>query len=90
MERIKKIMTAILKWLVSIPSDKLLHFIAGSMIAAFFALTVPCTARICVLFAAGAAIAKEAFDQYRYKEWNWLDLPYSMAGGLIIQIFVWL
>ena len=30
METIKKILTAILKWLGSIPSDKLLHLIAGN------------------------------------------------------------
>lgn len=90
METIKKILTAILNWLVSIPSDKLLHFIAGAMIASFFALVVPYTARVCVLFAAVAGIAKEVFDQYRYKGWDWLDLTYTIAGGLIIQIFAWL
>lgn len=41
METIKKILTAILKWLGSIPSDKLLHLIAGAVIAAFFALVIP-------------------------------------------------
>lgn len=76
METIKKILTAILKWLGSIPSDKLLHLIAGAVIAAFFA--------------AIAGVAKEAFDQYRYKGWDWLDLAYTMAGGFIIQIFAWL
>lgn len=47
-------------------------------------------AGICVLFAAIAGVAKEAFDQYRYKGWDWLDLAYTMAGGFIIQIFAWL
>lgn len=37
-----------------------------------------------------AGVAKEAFDQYRYKGWDWLDLAYTMAGGFIIQIFAWL
>ena len=82
METIKNILTAILKWLGSIPSDKLLHLIAGAVIAAFFALVIPYTAEICVLFAAIAGVAKEAFDQYRYKGWDWLDLAYTMAGGL--------
>ena len=45
METIKNILTAILKWLGSIPSDKLLHLIAGAVIAAFFALVIPYTAR---------------------------------------------
>ena len=79
METIKNILTAILKWLGSIPSDKLLHLIV-----------IPYTAEICVLFAAIAGVAKEAFDQYRYKGWDWLDLAYTMAGGFIIQIFAWL
>ena len=90
METIKNILTAILKWLGSIPSDKLLHLFAGAVIAAFFALVIPYTAEICVLFAAIAGVAKEAFDQYRYKGWDWLDLAYTMAGGFIIQIFAWL
>lgn len=55
-----------------------------------FALVIPYTAEICVLFAAIAGVAKEAFDQYRYKGWDWLDLAYTMAGGFIIQIFAWL
>lgn len=90
METIKKIMTTISKWLGGISSDKLLHFIAGAVIAAFFALVVPCTAGICALFAAVAGVAKEAFDQYRYKGWDWLDLAYTIVGGGIIQIFIWL
>ena len=85
METIKKILTAILKWLGSIPSDKLLHLIAGAVIAAFFALVIPYTAGICVLFAAIAGVAKEAFDQYRYKGWDWLDLAYTMAFGFNID-----
>ena len=87
METIKKILTAILKWLGSIPSDKLLHLIAGAVIAAFFALVIPYTAEICVLFAAIAGVAKEAFDLYRYFV---CDLAYTKAGGFIIQIFAWL
>lgn len=62
----------------------------SAVIAAFFALVIPYTAEICVLFAAIAGVAKEAFDQYRYKGWDWLDLAYTMAGGFIIQIFAWL
>lgn len=75
METIKNILTAILKWLGSIPSDKLLHLIAGAVIAAFFALVIPYTAEICVLFAAIAGVAKEAFDQYRYKDGIGLTWP---------------
>lgn len=90
METIKKILTAILKWLGSIPSDKLLHLLAGVLVAAFFALVVPHTAKWCIVFAVFAGVAKESIDQYRYKGWDWLDLAYTMAGGFIIQIFAWL
>ncbi len=90
MEIIKKILKTLMGWIGSISPDKLLHFIAGTLIAAFFALVIPYTAGICVLFAAIAGVAKEAFDQYRYKGWDWLDLAYTMAGGFIIQIFAWL
>lgn len=37
----QNILTAILKWLGSIPSDKLLHLIAGAVIAAFSPLSFP-------------------------------------------------
>lgn len=90
METIKKILTAIMEWIGSISHDKLLHFIAGALIAAFFAIVFPRAANWCVVFACIAGIAKEAIDQYRYKGWDSLDLAYTIAGGGIIQIFAWL
>lgn len=90
METIIKIYKAMISWLGHIAPDKLLHFIAGALIAAFFALVIPCTAGWCLAFAIAAGIAKEAFDQYLYKGWNFIDLAYTVAGGLIVQLFAWI
>lgn len=77
-------------WLGGIARDKLLHFIAGALIATFFALVMPCLARWCVVFAILVGVAKESIDQYRYNGWDWVDLAYTVGGGFIIQIFAWL
>lgn len=90
MEIIKKILKTLMGWIGSISPDKLLHFIAGTLIAAFFAIVFPCTANWCIVFAFVAGLAKEIIDQYRYKGWDFLDLAYTVAGGGIIQIFAWL
>ena len=46
----KKILERIKGLLLSIPHDKLLHFIAGGVIASFFAIVIGATAEYCVLF----------------------------------------
>ena len=67
-----------------------LHLLAGVLVAAFFALVMPCTAGWCIVFTVFAGVVKEIIDQYRYNGWDWVDLAYTVAGGLIIQIFAWL
>ena len=68
----KKILERIKGLLLSIPHDKLLHFIAGGVIASFFAIVIGATAEYCVLFSAIAGCIKEAVD--RVEE----------AGGLVV------
>lgn len=54
----KKILERIKGLLLSIPHDKLLHFIAGGVIASFFAIVIGATAEYCVLFSAIAGCIK--------------------------------
>lgn len=90
MKKTLKIYDSAMAWLGGIAHDKLLHLLAGVLVAAFFALIVPCSAGWCVVFAIFAGVAKEIIDQYRYNGWDWADLAYTVGGGLIIQIFAWL
>ena len=90
METIIKIYDSVMIWLGGIARDKILHLLAGVLIAALFALIVPCSAGWCSIFAVFAGVAKEVIDQYRYNGWDWADLAYTVIGGLIIQIFAWL
>lgn len=89
METIKKILTAILKWLGSIPSDKLLHLIAGAVIAAFSPLSFPIRLKYASYSPPSQGWQKRLSTNTATK-WDWLDLAYTMAGGFIIQIFAWL
>ena len=52
METMKAIYDKLVKWIENIPHDKLLHFIAGGVIASFFAIVIGATAEYCVLFSA--------------------------------------
>lgn len=78
-------------WLADIPHDKLLHFIAGGVIASFFAIVIGSTAEYCVLFSAIAGCIKEAVDEWRKPgAWSYADLLATILGGLPIQLFVWI
>ncbi|WP_302998293.1 hypothetical protein [uncultured Alistipes sp.] len=90
MKAIIKIYNSAMAWFGGIARDKLLHLLAGVLIAAFFALVIPHTAGWCIVFAVFAGLAKESIDQRRYNGWDWSDLTYTVFGGLIIQIFAWL
>ena len=72
----KKILERIKGLLLSIPHDKLLHFIAGGVIASFFAIVIGATAEYCVLFSAIAGCIKEAADKWK-KPGAW---SYAIAG----------
>lgn len=76
--------------LASIPTDKLLHFIAGILIAAFVALVIPTGRLWCVVPVVVAAFGKEVYDEIDYGGFDWVDLCYTVVGGLIIQVFAWI
>ncbi len=68
-----KIIKLIKEWLVA-NIDKILHLAVSYMIASLFGIWI----------AAIAGIAKEVYDQVRYKGWSWGDL---IADGLGIAIY---
>ena len=73
--------------LSQIPVDKWMHFCAGLIVAAFFAIV--CHAGgFAILFAFLAGFVKEFCDSWKDDDkWNWLDLIATTCGGLIIEIF---
>lgn len=78
-------------WLAGIPHDKLLHFIAGMVVAAFFSIVIVDTAMFCVVFSGIAGVIKEAVDEWRKPgAWSYSDLLATVLGGLPIQLFVWI
>ena len=82
----KKLLERIKGLLLSIPHDKLLHFIAGGVIASFFAIVIGATAEYCVLFSAIAGCIKEAVDEWRKPgAWSYAYLLATILGGLVIQ-----
>ena len=87
----KKILERIKGLLLSIPYDKLLHFIAGGVIASFFSIVIGATAEYCVLFSAIVGCIKEAVDEWRKPgASSYAALLATILGGLVIQIEVWI
>lgn len=72
-----------------IPSDKILHFIAGLMIVAVTAIVFPCAANYAVVSAVIAGFFKEAIDEFDYGGWSWWDLVATVIGGVVMQIIIW-
>lgn len=73
--------------LAAIPTDKYLHFIAGMIIAAFFALVIHNGRMWCIAPVVFMGVGKEIYDKIDYGRFDFVDLAYTVAGGLIIQIF---
>ena len=81
-ERIKKIVGFVAGFSV----DKYLHFIAGMIISAFFALVVPTGNIWCVVPAIIAGFAKDLYDYYDYGTFDWKDVIATILGGAFIQV----
>lgn len=78
-------------WLAGIPHDKLLHFIAGMAVAAFFSIVIIDTAVFCVLYSFFIGVIKEAIDEWKmHGSWSYSDLFATTLGGFVIQIMVWI
>lgn len=85
----KKFYEKVLGWFRGIGIDKYWHFIAGVVIAAFFALVVGL--ETCILPVIVVAFAKEGYDTIvKLVPIDWWDLTATVLGGLIVQVFVYL
>ena len=82
----RKIWDKIVEWLLSIPQDKRLHFVAGIIIAAFFAISLDM--KFCVWPVLFFAFAKELFDSITGGEFDPKDFLATILGGCVPQIFV--
>lgn len=83
-------MKRLLNRLGSIPCDKMLHFIAGMLIAAIVAVLVPRFAPIAMTVAVVAGFAKELRDEIAYGGFDWKDLLATVLGGVVMQCFIFL
>lgn len=87
----KELYEKLVAYVANIPHDKLLHFIAGMIVASFFSIVIKETAFLCVLYSAFAGVIKEAIDEWRKPgAWSYADLLATTFGGLVIQIMVWI
>lgn len=83
-------MEKIFKWLGNIPTDKALHFIVGLIIVAVLATFFPKAADHVWLGAVVLGFGKEIYDLFTDGNFDFLDLFATWAGGLIVQIFIWI
>lgn len=89
--KLKAIYNKLVKWFANIPHDKLLHFIVGMIVAAFFSIVIIDTGVFCVVMAALIGAIKEAVDEWEKPgAWSYADLLATTLGGLVIQIMVWI
>lgn len=72
-----------------IPADKALHFIAGMLVVAIVAIVVPIIANFAFPIAFAVGLAKEIIDEVRYNGFDTYDLIASVAGGMVMQVFIW-
>jgi hypothetical protein len=78
-----------MKWICNIPADKALHLIAGMLVVAFVATIFPCVANWAIVFTIIVGTGKEIRDEVVYGGFDWKDLVVTIAGGLIMQVFIW-
>lgn len=81
----RKIWDKIVAWFLAIPTDKRLHFVAGFIISAFFAISLGMA--VCIVPAVFAGFIKEFFDQWTGDQWDWKDFLATCLGGLLCQGF---
>lgn len=86
----RKIWDKLVALIYKVPFDKWLHFMAGLIIAAFFAIVIPKWAEWCIVPVFFAGCAKGFFDVWTTDEadWDWKDLLATLIGGFVIQLFV--
>ena len=82
-------MKKILKWLSSIPKDKLLHFIVGILVGAgcmrvfsLFLSLLPTGVLSCLVLGL-VGIGKEWYDTKHGGTVDYVDILYTIVGGLV-------
>ena len=86
---IRKIWDAIVSLISKVPYDKLLHFIVGLIVAAFFVIALKWAGWEALLVAVAVGALKELFDWLTTEKVEWWDAVATVIGGLVILIF-WL
>ncbi len=66
--------------------DRIYHFIAGLIIAAFFFIILKMN--FCVWPVLFVAFIKEFIDNWQDGNFDWIDLLATVIGGLVIQLLV--
>ena len=82
----RKIWDKIVAWIYKVPSDKRLHFVAGFIISAFFAIALGM--KVCIIPAIVAGSLKEFFDKWTTGKVDWWDFGVTVIGGALCQGFV--
>lgn len=88
-EFIRKIWDAIVSFISKVPYDKLLHFVAGLIVAAFFAIALKWPGWAALLMSVAFGALKELFDWLTTKKVEWWDGIATSIGGVVILVF-WL
>lgn len=82
---LRKLWDKFVTLLYKIPVDKKMHFWAGFLIAAFFAIALGM--KLCFWPVLFFALGKEFFDKWTTGVWDWWDFAATMFGSLIPQAF---
>lgn len=85
----KELWSKIIAVLGKVPQDKLLHFIAGMLITALFAV-IKTVAPYALFFGMLAGVLKEWWDNGNDGSVEWKDILTTCLGALLMQIFIWL
>lgn len=83
-------MNKFFEFLCNIPSDKMLHYIAGLIIVAVLATFFPKAADHVWLGAVILGFGKEIYDLFADGKFDFVDLGATILGGLTIQILIWI
>ena len=84
----RKLWDNIVAWFLGLPADKRLHFAAGIVVAAFFAIAL--NMKFCFWPVIFVAFFKEFWDMWgnTHQDFDWKDFVATLLGALIPQIFV--
>lgn len=77
-------------YLAKVAVDKWLHFIAGMLVSACWAIWFPSADFVCFAPAVVIGGIKEGIDEAKYGRGDYADFAYTCAGGLLIQIIAWI